>query len=273
MADKSDKSDKASATQVLIAKAGEHTKEINELRLTMIANHTTLLEQLETIQQKLANQEKKKPATRGGTKAASATTPTGKRKYSNKMIWWKDMYAANAEQYNAELFTPELESDKILEEAEAEMQKTKNKDKEGEAKLKAMADHIWKNYLKVDTHKAFKDAVLKKYDEYNADTNSTEASPDADDNAEPAVPESDDAPGDDDAPANDNTPSDADEDGDNGADDDEDTVAAKKPAPKKTATKAVPPKKAAAPAKTAAPPKKAPATVKKTVKKTTPAKK
>jgi len=220
---------KQSASEILMVKVDTNTKQIDELRITLIAQHTTLIEELATIKEKIANATTKKTASRAGSKSVPSKTPTGKRMYGNKMIWWKDMFSAHYDQYCDELFTEELNTSEVLGEAEAEMQKPKNKDKEGAVRYKAMADYIWKNYLKTDTHKEFKKLVFDKYDEYHDDVDTTpEAKKETGDADNVAVAESEDAP--------------TDEDVDEDEDEDED----EKPAPKKAAAKKPAAKKPAA---------------------------
>jgi len=268
----------AKTSEVILAKVETLLKEQEQLKLTIIAQFTALNEEIVSVKEKLATAASKKGVRTGGSKATAAATPTGKKFYPNKFIWWKDMFAANYEQYKTELFTAELETDGIIAEAEAEMEKAKNKDKEGDARYKAMADYIWRTYLKTDDKKAFKDLVFKKYEEYNNSIDgAVEATAESNDDAAEtnvASPEDDDAPANDDAPATDGD--DADADGD--ADDDAPTAKAKPaakgkvtPAKKAPATKAAAvkaksaakaaPAKAATkgPAKTAAPAKKTPA--------------
>jgi len=220
---------KQSASEILMVKVDNNTKQIDELRITLIAQHTTLLEDLATIKEKLANATTKKATSRTGGKTVPSKTPTGKRMYGNKMIWWKDMFAAHYDQYCEELFTEELNTSEVLGEAEAEMQKPKNKDKEGAVRYKAMADYIWKNYLKTDTHKEFKKIVFNKYDEYHDDADTTpEAKKETGDADNVAAAESEDAPTED------------------GSGDEEEEEEVKKPAPKKAAAKKPAAKKPAA---------------------------
>jgi len=227
---------KTPASERLLVEIQALTKQNEELHRLMIVQHTTIMSELEVIKEKVANVSTKKAASRtGGARAASVPTPSGNKKYNNKMLWWKDTFAANYEQYCTEFFNEALESQDLLAEAEADFNESKNKDKEGVAKYKIMADYIWKNYLKTDKKtdddkKAFRDAVFKKYDDYNLESgNAVEATAETGDDAEPNVA----ATEDDDAP-NDNA------DGDADADDDEEEK------PKKSA-KATPVKKAAAP--------------------------
>jgi hypothetical protein len=229
-----------------MVKVDAFTKRQDEMNVTMIAQYTTLLEELATIKEKMANMDKKKPTARSGSKAVPTKTPTGKRMYGNKMIWWKDMFSTHYEQYKEELFTEELDTSEVLGEAEAEMSKPKNKDKEGAVRYKAMADYIWKNYLKTDTHKEFKDLVFRKYEEYHDTAESTpEAKTETNDADTVAAPESEE-------PSDDASADDEDEDDDEDAKpakkDPAKKPAAKKPAAKKPAAtkKATPAKKPAA---------------------------
>lgn len=228
---------KTPASERLLVEIQALTKQNEELHRLVIVQHTTIMSEFEALKEKVANVSNKKAATRtGGTRAASVPTPSGNKRYSNKMLWWKDTFSANYEQYSTEFFNEALESQDLLAEAEADFNESKNKDKEGVAKYKIMADYIWKNYLKTDKKtddkKVFRDAVFKKFDDYNLESGSAvEATAETGDDAEPNVA----ATEDDDGP-NDNTDGDADGDGD--ADDDD----AK---PKKPVAKAVPTKKAA----------------------------
>lgn len=251
----------AKTSEVLLTKIEILLKAQEELKLTMIAQNTALIEELASIKEKLATAASKKSVRTTGSKTAAASTPTGKKTYSNKMLWWKDMFAANFEQYKTELFTAELETDSIIAEAEAEMEKAKNKDKEGDARYKAMADYIWRTYLKTDEKKAFKDLVFKKYEEYNNSIDgAVEATAESNDDAETnvATPEDDDAPANDDAPATDGDDAEGDDaEGDDAAEEEvpkTKSVAKGKAAaaPKKAAAKAAPAAKAAAPKKTSA---------------------
>lgn len=228
---------KTPASERLLVEIQALTKQNEELHRLVIVQHTTIMSEFEALKEKVANVSTKKAATRtGGARTASVPTPSGNKKYNNKMLWWKDTFAANYEQYCTEFFNEALESQDLLAEAEADFNESKNKDKEGVAKYKIMADYIWKNYLKTDKKsdddkKAFRDAVFKKYDDYNLESgNAVEATAETGDDAEPNVA----ATEDDDAP-NDNADGDADADGD------------EEEKPKKPAAKATPAKKAAAP--------------------------
>lgn len=237
---------KPTASERLLVEMQALTKQNEELHRLVIVQHTTIMSEFEALKEKVANVSTKKAATRtGGARAASVPTPSGNKKYNNKMLWWKDTFSANFEQYSTEFFNEALESQDLLAEAEEALAAdAKNKDKEGTAKYKIMADYIWKNYLKTDKKtddkKAFREAVFKKFDDYNLESGSAvEATAETGDDAEPNVA----ATEDDDAP-NDNADGDADAD----ADDDEEK-------PKKTAK--APPKKAAAPKAAAKAPAKA----------------
>jgi len=234
------------ASELLIVKVDAITKQQEDLRVLMTAQYTALTEELATIQEKLANQEKKKPPSRAGSKSVPSKTPTGKRTYGNKMIWWKDMFATHYDQYSEELFTEELNTAQVLAEAEAEMEKPKNKDKEGAVRYKAMADYIWRNYLKTDTHKEFKALVFRKFEEYHDSADTTTEAKKEDDGDNVAAPESEDAP----------TEENDDEDDDDDNDQDEEEATPKKAPAKKTTPKKAPAKKTT-PKK--APAKKAPA--------------
>lgn len=225
---------KPAASERLLVEIQALHKLIEELTRSTTVQFATMMTEFEALKEKVANVSTKKTTTRaGGARAASVPTPSGNKKYNNKMLWWKDTFAANYEQYCTEFFNEALESQDLLAEAEGDFnESSKNKDKEGVAKYKIMADYIWKNYLKTDKKtdddkKAFRDAVFKKYDDYNLESgNAVEATAENGDDAEPNVA----ATEDDDAP-NDNAEGDEDEE----------------EKPKKTTAKAAPKKAAAAP--------------------------
>lgn len=231
----------AKASDLIIPKLDELTKQFNEFSLSMVTQFAQVHEELNALKEKLAAAPKKPSTRTGASKTTQAVSPTGKKTYSNKMIWWKDMFAAHYEQFVKELFTTELESDGFIAEAEEAMQDPKNKDKVGEARYKAMADYIWKTKIKEDGCKKFRDAVFKKFeDQKNSGGDGEEATAeDNDGDAKPAVeaaePESE--------TANDNAEAD---EGDGDAE--EEAPPPKAAAPKKGA------KAAATPAKTPAKP-------------------
>lgn len=242
------------ASDLILPKLDDVNKKLEALNLLMVTQFAQVHEELEAMKEKLAAAPKK-PSTRSGTsKATQQVSPSGKKPYTNKMLWWKDMFAAHYDQFVLELFTPELESDGFIAEAEAAMQDAKNKDKVGEARYKAMADYIWKTKIKEDGCKKFKDAVFKKFDNQKGSSDGEEATKES---------TNDDAKTDDKVPndaeqESDNAATDAEEagdDGDSNAEGDDD-AAPKAPAKKgaKAATPAKAPPKPAAkgPAKGAA---------------------
>lgn len=153
------------ASDLIIPKLDELTKQFNEFSVLMTTQFVQVHEELNALKEKMAAAPKKTTTRSGTSKVSQTVSPAGKKSYNNKMIWWKDMFAAHYDQFVQELFTPELESDGFIAEAEEAMQDAKSKDKVGEARYKAMADYIWKTKIKPeDGFTKFRDAVFQKFE-------------------------------------------------------------------------------------------------------------
>jgi hypothetical protein len=240
----------------ILVKVDELRKQFDDFARSMMAEFVRVHEELDSLKEKLAAAPKKTTTRSGTSKSSQTLSPAGKKPYNNKMLWWKDMFAANYDQFVQELFTPELESDGFIEEAEANLQDSKGKEKVGDARYKAIADYIWKQKIRPDGFKKFKDAVMKKFEEQSnggGDGEEATAEGNNDDEskvADVAEPETN--------SVNDNAPDDdADGDAHEDGDSDESETPPAKATPKKSsktaATTAKAPAKPAAkgPAKTA----------------------
>lgn len=230
------------ASELIIPKLDELTKQVNDLALSMVTQFALVHEELNAIKEKQAAAPKKASTRAGTSKTTQTLSPSGKKTYSNKMIWWKDMFASHYEQFVKELFTPELEADTFLTEAEEAMQDGKNKDKVGEAKYKAMADYIWKTKIKDEGHKKFRDAVLKKFEDQKNNGGDAEEATAEDNDGDNNLPN--------DTTQNENPSVNDNEDGENVAepeDDDDSDTPAVKPTSKKVKSVATPSKAPAKP--------------------------
>ncbi len=143
--------------RIQIAEMDKSTKVL----LTVI--QTTLVEQGTT----LTAMEKTKSSSRART-TAPAQTPTGKRKFNNKMLFVKSMWVECRDEWVQKYFTEAYDMEGELEKMEQEMQNDKNKKKTGDAKAKAEAGYFWNTYLKgKNINKKLQEAINKAYEEYN----------------------------------------------------------------------------------------------------------
>lgn len=159
---------KSGASQIILNKIDllietvEAMDKSNKIQLTNLLN---TVEQHSTV---LAGLEKSRPKSSTRKKAAPAQTPTGPRKYNNKMLFVKDQWVKKREEWKEEYFTAEYDMEGEWENIEQEMQSDKNKKKSGDAKSRAEATYFWNKYLKgSDKKEKLYEAIAKAYEAYN----------------------------------------------------------------------------------------------------------
>jgi hypothetical protein len=132
-------------------------------------------ETLKELTVKVEALEKTKTSTR--KKAAPAQTPTGPKKYTNKMLFVKAQWVEHRQEWIDKFFTADYEMDGELENVEQAMQTDKNKKKTGDAKSRAEATYIWNTYLRgKNAKKKFLAGVVKAFEEYNSAIDGTDSS-------------------------------------------------------------------------------------------------
>lgn len=168
MADKAvEKKNTTGASQKIIDDIKELQNKVEEMdkstKVLLTQIYSALVEQGTTI----AALEKSKSSSRART-TAPAQTPTGKRRFNNKMLFVKSMWVECRDEWVQKYFTEEYDMEGELEKMEQEMQNDKNKKKTGDAKAKAEATYFWNTYLKgKNVNKKLLEAINKAYEEYN----------------------------------------------------------------------------------------------------------
>jgi hypothetical protein len=177
--------DKKGASQKILEKLDllietvEAMDKSNKIQLTNLLN---TVEQHSTV---LAGLEKSRPKSSTRKKAAPAQTPTGPHKYNNKMLFVKDFWVKDREEWKEKYFTAEYDMEGEWEIIEQEMQSDKNKKKSGDAKSRAEATYFWNKYLKGKNKKEkLYDAIAKAYETYNNAINAGETDKTADTEAD-----------------------------------------------------------------------------------------
>ena len=169
MADKDETGNKklTGATQKIIDELKDLQTKVDEMDKSTKVILTQIVAALHEQGTALAALEKAKASSRART-AAPAQTPTGKRKFNNKMLFVKSMWVECRDEWVQKYFTEEYDMEDELEKMEQEMQNDKNKKKTGDAKAKAEATYFWNTYLKgKNVNKKLLEAINKAYEEYN----------------------------------------------------------------------------------------------------------
>lgn len=166
MAEKTEEKKATGASQKIVNDLTELKLKIDEMDKSTKVVLTQILTAITEQGVIISNLEKSKSAAR--TRSAPAQTPTGKRKFNNKMLFVKSMWVECRDEWVQKYFTDEYDMEGELEKMEQEMQSDKNKKKTGDAKAKAEATYFWNTYLKgKNVNKKLQEAIHKAYDEYN----------------------------------------------------------------------------------------------------------